>query len=88
MVDFDLEDKMKDGLKFKEIFKSLFIYSSSLFIAFYWKDLLSEFLTSVMPAGHNILEKTELGALITVMLVIVSFAIFRHGTHEEKKRRR
>lgn len=39
MVDFNIEEKVeKNGLKFAEIFRSLFLYSVSLFLAFWWKS--------------------------------------------------
>jgi len=88
MVDFNLEEKMRNGLNFREIFKSLFLYSSSLFIAFYWKSRFDEVVEAYMPAGHNLIEKISIGLLVTVMLVIVCYMLFKDGKNKKVGRKR
>lgn len=85
VLDFNLEEKLKRGISFPELFKSLFLYSASIFIAFYWSDLLKETLIAWMPQGQGIIMKASVGALVTIMIIFVAY-ILMHGNHKHNGR--
>lgn len=77
MPDFSIEDSMDEGLDFMKIFKALFFYTVSIFIAFHWKVIFDETLEAFMPKGSNIVEKIVIGIVVTIFLVSVSY-LFLH----------
>lgn len=84
MVDFDLEKELKNGLSFRDIFKSILTYSISLFLGFYWKDLLTEAINLYFPIGQNLREKFLIGVILTFVLVV--FVWFMLKKKEGKKK--
>ena len=86
-MDFDLDKHIRNGVKPKAIILEIFIVSASLFIAFFWKDLLTEAINSISPTGQNLLEKAGLGAFITGFLILIAIIlskIMRNGQETEK----
>lgn len=89
MVDFSIEEKLKNGINFTDIFKSLFLYSMSIFLGFWWKDFFDEIILLYMPAGHNMLEKAAIGVAVTIVIVSISYIITRREKkHEENPGRK
>jgi len=81
MPDFSLDEEMGEGLDFVKIFKALFLYAVSIFIAFHWKGIFDETLETFMPKGTNIIEKIIIGLVITILLVSISYFLL----HKKKK---
>lgn len=84
-MDFNLEEHLKNGISFKKIFRSIIIYSISIFIGFTWKDLFTEIIQSFMPEGHNLIEKIFIMGIVTVMLVIFAYQLMKGGKSETRK---
>jgi hypothetical protein len=86
-VDFDLEKKLEKGISFSGLFRSLFLYSTSLFCGFYWSDLVKETLLSWFPSGQGLIMKIGVGMLATFVIVAVAFVML-HGNkgsmHQDK----
>jgi hypothetical protein len=83
MVDFNLEEKLKNGIKFSELIRSLFLYSTSIFIAFFWSDFLKETLLSWFPQGQGIIVKAAVGMLATFILVLVGYLLVHQNKHKK-----
>jgi glycerol uptake facilitator-like aquaporin len=89
MVDFNIEEKVqKHGLKFGDIFRSLFLYSVSLFLAFWWKSYFDEVIFSVFPSGKNLYEKSLIGFFMTFVFVFIAWMLMRDGRKEKSEMRR
>lgn len=77
MVDFDLEEHLKNGISFRRIFKSIILYSISIFIGFYWKDLIAEIINNWMPEGTGLTMKVVIATGVTMVLVGFCYLIVR-----------
>lgn len=75
MAEVDLNKHIEKGLNFRNLFIDLMVTSVGVFIAFYWKDLLGETITTFMPHGSNIIQKFLIGITITVSLVVIVYFI-------------
>lgn len=76
MPDINLGEHIeKNGLNFKSLFREILSVSASIFIGFYWKDLFTEYITTFMPEGHNLVEKTTLGIFVTIAVVIFIYIV-------------
>lgn len=84
MVDFNLEEKLKKGISFSDLFKSLFLYSTSIFIAFYWSDLLKETLMAWFPSGQGIIMKVSVGTLATIILIMIAYILMHSNKHRSR----
>ena len=73
MAEVDLKEHISNGLNFRRLFLDLLTVSAGVFIAFYWRDLLTEAIDSLMPHGQNLLQKTFIGIGITVSLVVIIY---------------
>lgn len=84
-MDFDLEKKLEKGISFGGLFRSLFLYSTSLFVGFYWSSFLKETLESWMPTGQGIIMKAGVGMLVTFVIVVMAFVLLHGGKNGNAK---
>lgn len=76
-MDLNIEKELKNGLNFYNIFRTIIIYSLSIFIGFFWKDLITETITAYMPVGTNLTSKYFIGISITMFLVCFCYFIMK-----------
>jgi Na+-transporting NADH:ubiquinone oxidoreductase subunit NqrD len=77
MPDFDLEKEIQNGISFRKIFKSIIVYSISIFLGFTYKDLFTEVIQSFMPEGHNLVEKMIITGIVTIVLVAFAYELMK-----------
>jgi len=77
MPDFDLEKQVQNGISFKKIFKSIIIYSISIFLGFTWKGIFDEVIQSFMPQGHNLIEKIFITFVVTILMVVFAYELMK-----------
>jgi hypothetical protein len=77
MPDFDLEKSTREGLSFRNIFIDIIVFAISVFLGFSWKDLFTEIIQAYMPEGHNLIEKTFIMFLITIIMAWIAWRLIK-----------
>jgi hypothetical protein len=83
-MDFNLEEHLKNGISFRKIFRSIIIYSISIFIAFWWADFIKQTINSFLPEGQGIFMKGIIGIIMTSCLVFFVYLMTKGGSNAKR----
>ena len=60
------------------------IYGFTLVVAFFWKDVIEEFIEVIVPPSEELFAKFITAILATVLIIIMIYSILRTEKHAEK----
>lgn len=53
------------------------IYGFTLVVAFFWKDVIEEFIEVIVPPGEELFVKFITAILATILIIVMIYAILR-----------
>lgn len=60
------------------------IYGFTLVVAFFWKDVIEEFIEVIVPPGEALFAKFTAAIIATILVVVLIYIILRSEKQAEK----
>ncbi len=60
------------------------IYGFTLVVAFFWKDVIEEFIEVIVPPGEELFVKLITAILATILVVVMIYVILRTERQADK----
>ena len=60
------------------------IYGFTLVVAFFWKDVIEEFIEVIVPPGEELFVKFITAILATILIIVMIYAILRTEKQADK----
>ena len=60
------------------------IYGFTLVVAFFWKDVIEEFIEVIVPPGEELFAKFITAILATILVVVMIYTILRTEKQADK----